>query len=111
MTVDFPDPEGPTRAVVLPASNVHEKSLRTCKSYLVGYVKFTLSKTMFPFISEITTLFFGSLGSTLGFFSIILRARRAATLAYCIAVKAGPPAPNCIAPKTIQNMIPTTCPP
>jgi hypothetical protein len=29
MMVDFPDPEGPTNAVVLPASKVALKSLRT----------------------------------------------------------------------------------
>jgi len=29
MMVDFPDPDGPTKAVVFPASKVSENSLRT----------------------------------------------------------------------------------
>jgi hypothetical protein len=41
--VDFPDPEGPTKAVVLPASNTQLKFFRTGSSYLVGYVKLTFS--------------------------------------------------------------------
>jgi len=41
MMVDLPDPEGPTKAVVFPGSNVHVKSLRTGMSGLVGYVKLT----------------------------------------------------------------------
>jgi len=36
MIVDFPDPDGPTKAVVLPASKTSEKSLRTLTSGLEG---------------------------------------------------------------------------
>jgi hypothetical protein len=36
MMVDLPDPDGPTNAVVLPASKTSEKSLRTLTSALEG---------------------------------------------------------------------------
>jgi hypothetical protein len=36
MIVDLPEPEGPTRAVVFPASKTSEKSLRTLMSGLEG---------------------------------------------------------------------------
>jgi hypothetical protein len=36
MIVDFPDPDGPTRAVVLPASKTHVKSFKIGNSGLVG---------------------------------------------------------------------------
>ena len=39
MIVDFPEPEGPTRAVVLPASNIQEKFFKTSMSGRVGYLK------------------------------------------------------------------------
>ena len=44
MIVDFPEPEGPTNAVVLPASKTQLKFLRTYNSLRVGYVKFTSLK-------------------------------------------------------------------
>ena len=34
--VDFPDPDGPTNAVVLPASKTHEKFFNIGNSVLVG---------------------------------------------------------------------------
>ena len=34
--VDFPEPDGPTNAVVLPASKTHEKSFNIGNSGLVG---------------------------------------------------------------------------
>jgi hypothetical protein len=34
--VDFPDPDGPTKAVVLPASNTQLKFFKTGNSCLVG---------------------------------------------------------------------------
>ena len=48
--MDFPDPEGPTMAVVLPASNEHVRDLRTFKSGLVGYKNSTSLKSIYPLI-------------------------------------------------------------
>lgn len=53
--VDFPDPDGPTNAVVLPASKSHEKSFNISYSCLVGYVKLTFSKVIFPKIFSLST--------------------------------------------------------
>jgi len=46
--VDLPEPEGPTRAVVLPASNTSLKSLSTVTSGLEGYLKFTFLNSILP---------------------------------------------------------------
>ena len=48
MIVDLPEPEGPTKAVVLPASKTQLKFLSTCNSLRVGYVKFTSLKIISP---------------------------------------------------------------
>jgi hypothetical protein len=41
MIVDLPEPDGPTRAVVLPYSNVQVKFFKTLTSGLDGYEKQT----------------------------------------------------------------------
>lgn len=46
--VDFPDPDGPTNAVVFPASKSQEKSFNINYSGLVGYVKLTFSNKILP---------------------------------------------------------------
>jgi hypothetical protein len=48
MIVDLPEPDGPTKAVVFPASKTHEKFFKTCKSYREGYLKLTFENTISP---------------------------------------------------------------
>ena len=46
MIVDLPEPDGPTKAVVFPASKVSEKFLRTLISSLEGYEKLTFENSI-----------------------------------------------------------------
>jgi len=48
MIVDLPEPDGPTKAVVLPALKTQLKFLRTCNSLRVGYVKSTFLNIISP---------------------------------------------------------------
>lgn len=41
MIVDFPEPDGPTRAIVYPASKVQVKFFKTFRSGREGYEKLT----------------------------------------------------------------------
>ena len=50
MIVDLPDPEGPTKALVVPALKMQLNSFRTLTSGFEGYLKFTFSN----FISPVT---------------------------------------------------------
>ena len=68
--VDFPEPDGPTNAVVLPASKTHEKSFNIGNSGLVGYVKLTFSKVILPKTFSFSTDYPLIYGSTSGTASI-----------------------------------------
>jgi hypothetical protein len=48
MTVDFPEPDGPTKAVVLPASKTSLKSFKTVISGLEGYLNVTFLNSIKP---------------------------------------------------------------
>jgi len=48
MTVDFPEPDGPTIAVVYPGSKVQLKVLSTFNSGLVGYLKSMSLNSILP---------------------------------------------------------------
>ena len=48
MHVDFPDPEGPTKATFCPSLTAKQKSLSTLYSLRQGYLKFTMSKFTLP---------------------------------------------------------------
>ena len=48
MIVDLPHPDGPTNAVVFPASNTPEKLSRIVKSALDGYLKDTFLNSIRP---------------------------------------------------------------
>ena len=48
MHVDFPDPEGPTKATFCPSFTAKQKSLRTWYSLRQGYLKFAMLKVTLP---------------------------------------------------------------
>lgn len=111
MMVDFPDPDGPTSAVVFPASNWAVKFFRTSTSGLVGYLKQTSLNVICPFNYWRYIVTPRLFGSTIGVYSITFKANFIATLACWKAMMAGPDIPICIAPKMTQNMMAMHLPP
>lgn len=57
MIVDFPDPEGPTNAFVVPALKVQLKFFKTVTSGFEGYLKLTFSNLISPFTSSLFKTF------------------------------------------------------
>ena len=115
MIVDFPEPEGPTRAIVFPASKVQVKSFKTLRSGRVGYVKFTFLNYISPFNSsfliDFKFLFVVSLILIVGSWSIISKAKWPATLPSEIAVTAGVAPVNPREPNITQKMTDMITPP
>ena len=102
MIVDFPEPDAPTIAVVLPDSNVAVKSSRIFCSGLVVYLKLTFLNSIVPLISPIGYAF-GSSKRILGFLSMISNADLPATIPSVTALIFGVAEPREKTPKIIPK--------